>query len=107
MREEEEVIEIEEEKEEERRELEDFEPIEERIYVVPLRKAREGKGYKRTKRAARYLREFIIRHMKSEDVKIMEEVNEKIWEQGIRNPPRRIRIKALKNEENQVRVYLA
>ncbi len=87
-------------------ELEEFNAIEERIYVVPLHGARRGKGYRRTKRAVRVLRDFVSKHMKSDDVKIMPEVNEKVWEDGIRSPPRRLRVKVLKNEENQVRVYL-
>ncbi|MFQ5712102.1 MAG: 50S ribosomal protein L31e, partial [Candidatus Geothermarchaeales archaeon] len=89
--------EVEEKEEEERREIEEFKPVEERVYVIPLHKARVGRGYRRTKKAIKYLREFIVKHMKSEDVVIMGEVNEKIWEHGIRDPPRRIRVKALKN----------
>ena len=96
-----------EEKKEEKEELEDFVVVEERVYTVPLVKARVGRGYRRAKRAVKVLRDFISKHMKSDDVKIMAEVNEEIWKNGIRNPPRRIRVKALRNEENQVRVYLA
>jgi large subunit ribosomal protein L31e len=106
----EEAREVEERREERRKEveeeLEEFNAIEERIYVVPLHGSRRGRGYRRTKRAINVLRNFVSKHMKSDDVTIMSEVNEKVWEDGIRSPPRRIRVRALKNEENQVRVYL-
>ena len=49
----------------------------ERIYVVPLSDAKSAVRYKRASRAAKILREFIIKHMKSENVKIDSSVNEK------------------------------
>ena len=35
------------------------------------------------------------------------EVNEIIWSRGMQKPPRRVRIRATKNADNLVRVYLA
>jgi large subunit ribosomal protein L31e len=82
--------------------------IDERIYTVPLRKAYwTGSRLRRSNRAVRILREFVERHMKPEEVVIQAEVNERIWERGIQKPPRRIRIRATKNSDNLVRVYLA
>ena len=82
--------------------------IDERIYTVPLRKAYwTGSRLRRSNRAVRILREFVERHMKPEEVVIQPEVNERIWERGIQKPPRRIRIRATKNSDNLVRVYLA
>ncbi|MFX0107094.1 MAG: 50S ribosomal protein L31e [Candidatus Hodarchaeota archaeon] len=82
--------------------------IDERIYTVPLRKAYwTGSRLRRSNRAVRILREFIERHMKPEELVIQPEVNEKIWSRGIQKPPRRLRIRATKNSENLVRVYLA
>ncbi|MHA2142435.1 MAG: 50S ribosomal protein L31e [Candidatus Thorarchaeota archaeon] len=82
--------------------------IDERIYTVPLRKAYwTGSRRRRSNRAVRILREFVERHMKPEEVVIQAEVNERIWDRGIQKPPRRIRIRATKNSENLVRVYLA
>ncbi|MGQ4870323.1 MAG: 50S ribosomal protein L31e [Candidatus Thorarchaeota archaeon] len=87
---------------------EEEEIVDERIYTVPLRKAYwTGSRLRRAKRAVRILREFIERHMKPEEIHIQPEVNEKIWSRGIQKPPRRIRIRATKNSENLVRVYLA
>lgn len=78
--------------------------LEERVYTVPLKI--KGRGLHRAKKAVKILKEFISRHMHSENVKIMTEVNEKIWSRGIRNPPRRIKVKAVRTEENVVKVYL-
>ncbi len=82
--------------------------IDERIYTVPLRKAYwTGSRLKRANRSVRILRQFVERHMKPEEILIQPEVNEVIWARGIQKPPRRIRIRATKNDENLVRVYLA
>ncbi len=87
---------------------EEEEIIDERIYTVPLRKAYwTGSRLRRSNRAVRILRQFVERHMKPEGIVIQPEVNEKIWARGIQKPPRRVRIRATKNSENLVRVYLA
>jgi len=94
-------------KEEEEPEEEE-EIIDERIYTVPLRKAYwTGSRLRRSNRAVRVLREFVERHMKPEELLIQPEVNERIWARGIQKPPRRVRIRATKNSDNLVRVYLA
>ena len=94
---------VEEEKPEEEEEI-----IDERIYTVPLRKAYwSGTRLRRSNRAVRVLREFVERHMKPEELLIQPEVNEHIWARGIQKPPRRVRIRATKNSDNLVRVYLA
>jgi large subunit ribosomal protein L31e len=110
--EEEEISEIFEEEIEEREELEEEEApkeeiIDERIYIVPLSKARKGPRNKRTKKAIRYLREYISRHFKPESLVITQEVNEKIWERSIQKPPRKIKVRATKNIDGLVVVYLA
>ncbi|MGQ4911007.1 MAG: 50S ribosomal protein L31e [Candidatus Thorarchaeota archaeon] len=89
-------------------EEEEEEIIDERIYTVPLRKAYwTGSRLKRANRSVRILKEFVERHMKPEELLIQPEVNERIWARGIQKPPRRLRIRATKNSENLVRVYLA
>ncbi len=93
-------VEVEEEEEEE--------IIDERIYTVPLRKAYwTGSRLKRANRSVRILKEFVERHMKPEELLIQPEVNEIIWSRGMQKPPRRVRIRATKNADNLVRVYLA
>ena len=78
-----------------------------RVYVVPLRRAFEAPRYRRTKVAIRLIREFTARHMKATEVKIEEGVNERLWKQGIGNPPRRIKLEMERDEEGVVTVRLA
>ncbi|MBY9007740.1 MAG: 60S ribosomal protein L31 [Candidatus Lokiarchaeota archaeon] len=96
--------EIEEEIEEE--EAPEEEIIDERIYTIPLSKARKGPRTKWAKKAIRFLREYIYRHFKPEYLVISQEVNEKIWERGIQKPPRKIKVRATKNSDGLVVVYL-
>jgi len=110
--EEEEVSEVFEEELEEFEEIEEEEApkeeiIDERIYIIPLAKARHGPRNKRAKKAIRYLREFMERHFKPESLVISQEVNEAIWARGIQKPPRKIKIRATKNIDGLVVCYLA
>lgn len=78
-----------------------------RVYTVPLRNAFEAPPYRRTKVAIRIIKEFATRHMKAEQVKIEEEVNEVIWERGLKNPPRRMKLEMERDEDGLVTVSLA
>ena len=75
-----------------------------RIYTVPLGRAWIYPKQRRSKRAVSILREFAMRHGKTEQIKISEEVSEKIWERGIRHPPRRIKVRLVKDKEGLVTV---
>lgn len=100
---------------------EEEEIVEERIYTVPLGKALIMPPRRRSPRAMRMLRSFIIKHMKLAAKKpeegeeeeepptltISNEVNEKVWARGIEKPPRKIRIRAAKDKDGNVTVYLA
>ena len=105
---EEELSEIEQEIKEAETEF-DEEIQEERYYVVPLaRKFQKVPRWKRSKKAMIVLREFLTRHMKPEgDVFISQELNERVWENGIKNPPRKIRIRCTKSVDGIVRAYFA
>jgi len=87
---------------------EDVEIREERIYVIPLwRSWISGRGYRRAKKAMRYLKRFIARHMRNEDIKISPKVNEIVWSRGIRNPPRKIKVKVVLGSDQIVYVLPA
>lgn len=105
---EEELSEVEQEIKEAETEF-DEEIQEERYYVVPLaRTFQRVPRWKRSKKAMIVLREFLVRHMKPEgDVYISQELNERVWENGIKNPPRKIRIRCTKSVDGVVRAYLA
>jgi len=79
----------------------------ERTYIVPFRRIIITPRMKRAKKAVKMLREFVWRHMKPSEVIIHPEVNEKIWERGIEKPPNKLRIRATKDKEGLVYVYLA
>jgi len=79
----------------------------ERVYNVPLRKEWLKKPkYVRAKKAARALREFLIKHMKSDDVKIGKHLNEMLWKHGIKNPPHHVKLTAIKDDKGVVRAEL-
>ena len=101
------AVEAEKRREERKREKEDI--VEERIYTVPLSRAWIGPRNKRAPRAVRVLRRFILRHMKIEEeyLRISNDVNERIWSRGIQKPPRKIRVRAIKDSEGIVTVRLA
>ena len=80
--------------------------VEERVYTLPLDHAWIAPIKKRTPRAVRILREYIRKNMGGERILITSEVNEELWCRGIENPPRKIRIRAIKDNENVVRVDL-
>ena len=107
-----------EEKEKRGKKPEEEEIVEERIYTIPLRRAWIAPRKKRTPRAMRLIRSFVQRHMKVEtEVKgeeeeegrlvISNEVNERLWNRGIEKPPRNIRVRAVKDKEGVVTLYLA
>ncbi|WP_414468304.1 50S ribosomal protein L31e [Methanobacterium sp. ACI-7] len=79
----------------------------ERVYVIPLRDVKKVPRTIRSPRAIRYVKEFIGKHMKTEDIKIDASVNEKIWERGIQKIPPKIKVKAVKDEDGSVEVTLA
>ena len=85
----------------------------EREYIVPLRKgAQKVPRYKRAKKAIKVLKQFLAKHMKVENrdiskVKIDRYLNQEIWFRGIKKPPAKIKVKAVKTSEGIVHVELA
>ncbi len=83
----------------------------EREYVVPLRRHfLKVPRYRRAGKAARALKIFIAKHMKVperdvEKVKLDIYLNNEIWAHGIRNPPSKIKVRAIK-EGDIVKVEL-
>ena len=81
----------------------------ERTIVVPLRKTKQAPRTRRANRAVKEIRENIARHMKADADKIWIDnvLNEKVWERGIQNPPKKITVKAVKYDDGLVEVSLA
>ena len=78
----------------------------ERTYTIPFYpKLNSIPRTKRAPRAMRMIREFIVRHMKSDDILIDPLINEYIWSRGIKKPPRRISVLAKKSDDDVVEVF--
>lgn len=73
---------------------------EERVYVVPLRKAKRVPRRKRAPRAVRELRSFLQRHTKTDTIVIDKSLNERLWSRGVQKPLPRVRVKATKRVED-------
>jgi large subunit ribosomal protein L31e len=77
----------------------------EKEYIIPLReKCRPVPIYKKTNKAVKTVKEFLVRHMKIRDrdlkkIKIDKQLNEILWSNGIKNPPHKIKVKAIKEKD--------
>ncbi len=79
----------------------------ERTYTIPLRREwLKAQRYKRAKKAVRAVRNFLQKHMKSEDVKVGKSINLEIWKHGMKNPPSKIKVNAVKDEKGVVKAEL-
>lgn len=84
----------------------------EREYVIPLRdKSRPVPRYKKTPKAVKTVKEFLVRHMKIRDrdlkkIKIDTYLNEQLWMRGIKKHLHKVKVKVVK-EGDIVRVYSA
>jgi large subunit ribosomal protein L31e len=75
----------------------------ERTYTVPLRREYlKVPNYRRTEKASRALREFLVKHMKSDTIKVGKFLNEHIWMHGMKNPPHHVKVNAVKVPEGIV-----
>jgi len=103
-----------------RKEVEE-EIVEEKFYTISLGKAWIAVPKKRAPRAMKMIKDFVKRHMKFEAREELEEeeeeepkrlvisneVNERVWRRGIQKPPRKVRVRAAKDKDGNVTVYLA
>jgi large subunit ribosomal protein L31e len=77
-----------------------------RVYTINLGKAWLTPMYRRTDRVMNMVREFAIKNMKSDEVKIDQDLGRHIWARGKTNPPRKVRVKMVKDEDDIVTVSL-
>jgi len=73
-----------------------------RIYTVNLAKAWDTPRYRRTDRVVNIIKEFTQRHMQTDKVKIDQDLNRHIWSRGKKNPPRKIRLRMVKEDDDTV-----
>ncbi|MFW6233290.1 MAG: hypothetical protein ACOC3Z_01360 [Nanoarchaeota archaeon] len=88
----------------------------EKEYIIPLRsKFQKAVRYKKTPRAVKAVKEFLVQHMKIRDrdlnkIKLDIYLNEFLWRRGIKNPIHKVKVKAVKeinkDGEEIVNAYL-
>lgn len=80
----------------------------ERIYIVPLRRAKIGPTSRAAPRAVDDIRHFLMKHMKVErkNVWIDDSLNKQIWSHGKFWVPSKIRVRAVKFEDGVVEATL-
>ena len=76
----------------------------ERVYTIPLGKVKLSQSQHRAVRAINMIKEFARHHMKVENIKIEEELAQQIWARGVRNPPRKVRVRMSKTDEGFILV---
>src|SRR6266849_3619398 len=91
--------------EETEEEEEEIEIVEEKFYDLNLRRIWTAPREKRTPRAVRYVRQYAANRMKTDNVSLSEETNSLLWSRGISKPPRKIRIRVVKDKEGKVIVF--
>jgi large subunit ribosomal protein L31e len=77
-----------------------------RVYTINLGKAWITPEHKRTDRVVNMIREFAKKHMKSNEIKLDQDLNRQLWSRGKTNPPRKVRVKMVKEEDGTVTVSL-
>ncbi len=77
-----------------------------RVYTINLGKAWITPEHKRTDRVVNMIREFAQKHMKSNQIKLDQDLNRQLWSRGKTNPPRKVRVKMVKEEDGTVTVSL-
>lgn len=72
----------------------------EQIYTIPL-DTKSYPNWKRSNKAIKIIKEYLSKHMKIEEdkIKVNSALNETVWAQGIRHPPRQVRVKATRTED--------
>lgn len=76
----------------------------ERVHTINLGKVLLSQPQHRSVRALNMIREFARRHMKTQDVKIDEDLARQVWSRGARSPPRRIRVRMNRTDMGHILV---
>ncbi|MFB6069058.1 MAG: 50S ribosomal protein L31e [Halobacterium sp.] len=76
--------------------------FEERIVTVPLRDVTKVPSHERAGKAMSIIREHLAKHfaVDEDDVRLDPSINENVWSQGQKNPPRKVRVHAARFVED-------
>jgi len=68
--------------------------IADRIYTIPLKKGwLNTRAQGRTNRSVNEIKRFLVRHLKTDDVRISGRLNELVWKRGNSKPPASVKVK--------------
>jgi large subunit ribosomal protein L31e len=75
--------------------------FEERVVTVPLRDAKAAPNHERADKAMSIVREHLAKHfaVEGDAVRLDPSINEAVWADGRTNPPRKLRVRAARFEE--------
>jgi large subunit ribosomal protein L31e len=79
---------------------------ESQVFTINLGRAWLTPQYKRTDRVMNIIRDFAKKHIKTDDIRIDQDLNRQVWKTGRRNPPRKIRVKIIKDEDETAVISL-
>jgi len=76
--------------------------FEERVVTVPLRDVKAGANHEAADAAVRIVREHLAKQfaVDEDEVRLDPSINEAVWSQGRSNPPRSLRVRAARFEED-------
>ncbi len=65
----------------------------ERNYIIPLRREfQKVPGYRKAEKAVSATKKFLIKHMKTDNVKLGRHLNMELWKNGPKNPPHKVEV---------------
>ncbi|ELZ11592.1 50S ribosomal protein L31e [Halovivax asiaticus JCM 14624] len=75
--------------------------FEERVVTVPLRDVKAAPNHEAADRAMKIVREHLAKHfaVETDVVRLDPSINEAIWADGRSNPPRKLRVRAARFDE--------
>jgi large subunit ribosomal protein L31e len=73
--------------------------VEEKVFNIPLRETHEKQRRRRASNAIKIIRDFLIKNTKTKNIKIGKSINDTIWKDGIQNPPRKVRVHVIKEDD--------
>ncbi|KTG07875.1 50S ribosomal protein L31 [Haloprofundus marisrubri] len=76
--------------------------FEERVVTVPLRGVKKVAVQKRADRAMKIIRQHLAKNFNVDEdaVRLEPSLNEAVWAEGRQNPPRKIRVRAARFDED-------
>ncbi len=83
--------------------------FEERVVTVPLRDVKASPNHAAADTAMKIIREHLAKHFSvdGEAVRLDPSINEAVWENGRSNPPRKLRVRAARFDEEGEQVVEA